>query len=107
VNVSKLVAEFGPQLLQQHIAATKSAGGDTAFLEEHGMAIVNAVSDALLDKETTQEDRGRAKFIAHIAAELLRGWPGEPGLHVGDAVDAAANILALAEQAAINRPSRA
>ncbi len=101
MNLSRIIADLGPSLLAQHIEQSKAAGADVSFLEENGTQILNAVSDALLTNETNQEDRGRAKFIAHLAADLLRGWPGEPSMHYVEAVQVAAKILKLAEKAAV------
>lgn len=107
MNLSRLVAELGPGFLKDHIAKAKAAGADVEFLEEHGPAMVNAVSDLLLDQETDRQDTGRAKFIAHLAADLLRGWPGEPSMHYVEAVRVAAQIIELAEKYVVDHPSRA
>jgi hypothetical protein len=107
MNLSRLVAELGPSMLKQHIADSKARGADVSFLEEHGDSLINAVSDAMLDNETRREDVGRAKFIAHLAADLLRGWPGEPSMHYEEAVGVAVKIVELSEKAATEHPSRA
>lgn len=107
MKLSRLVAELGPSLLGDYIKNVKESGADTSFLEEHGTTILNAVTDQLLTNEVQSEDRGKAKFIAHLAADLLRGWPGEPSLHYAEAVRVAVQILELSEKAVTDPDSRA
>lgn len=103
MNLSRLVSEIGPSVLQSQIQSIEKEGGDASFLREHGTRILNGLSDHLLDQEVTREDSGRARFIAHLAADLLRGWPGEPSLHYQEAVRIAVEIIKLADKAASDR----
>src|SRR3954468_12058903 len=99
MNLSKIIAEVGPSFLQSQIAALKAQGADTSFYEEYGPLVLNAVTDLLLEKETKEQGSRNAHFIAHIAADLLRGWPGEPNeASVDLAVQLAKRLVAKAEK---------
>ena len=99
MNLSKIIAEVGPSFLSSQIEALRAQGGDTKFYEEWGPVILNAVTDLLLEKETKQDARRDSHFIANIAADLLRGWPGEPNEASCDlAVQLAKRLIAQSEK---------
>lgn len=99
MNLSRIIAEVGPAILEHQIAAIEATGGDSSMLKTMGPMMLNALSDQLLDNETNGKKKSDSHFIAHIAAELLRDWPGEPTLDAADqAVRIAKRIVDQAEK---------
>lgn len=113
-QLSRLVAEFGPFILSELIKRERAdleltAGRheEPTFLEVHGARMLEGLSDTMLEQEQTADVHGRAEFIAHLAADLLGAWPGEPELHLADAVTCASTILELSEKAARKKSGNA
>lgn len=105
MNLAKLVMQQGPAVLQKYIETQKAAGVDTAFLEEFGPGILDGLADGLLAQEHERESGRKASFMAHLAADLLRGWPGEPSAQAADqAVDLAHHIMNRCELIASKKP---
>lgn len=99
MNISRLVAELGPVFVQQQISSMVANGQDPSFFEEHGAALVNGLSDALREKEVSNKKHGKADFVAHLAADLLHGWHGEPTEQAAvEAVRIAKRIIDEAEK---------
>ncbi len=100
MSLAKVVSELGPVVLQQMIAMEQRAGRKTELLETLGPDVLEGVTDALLAQEHQQDSRGKAKFCASLAADLLHGWPGEPSIGAAtEAVKIAKHLMLEAEKA--------
>lgn len=102
MKVSALLAQFGPVLLEKYADEAAKTGADgehLAQLRELGNVILHSVTDALLEQEITQDNTRKADDLAHLAADLLRGWPGEPTEQAAvDAVRVAKKLIDEAER---------
>jgi len=88
MNLAPIATQIAPflvdQYVQSQVAAAEARGlaGDALAEVEHNareFAItVSQVVTASLEKQEDPEAKSRSRFVAHIAADLLRGWPGEP-----------------------------
>ncbi len=105
MNIAKLIMQQGPALLQKYIESQKELGIDTTLLEELGPGVIEGVADGLLAQEHERAQHREASFMAHLAADLLRGWHGEPTAAAADeAVDLAKRIMDRCELFASKQP---
>lgn len=92
MNLSHLVSRLGPQIFAMYLDTQRGLGVPPEQLEklaEVGQAAIDGFADAMLKKEHVGDAAQKAHFVAHLAGELLRGWPGEP---TQDAADSAVRI---------------
>lgn len=81
MKLSQLVSTLGPLFLEKTIADMRAVDPESPMamlMAEHGLDVINGLSDSLLSKEKHVDVQGKSRFVAHVAADLLRGWPGEP-----------------------------
>lgn len=99
MKLSRIIAELGPQLIQHQIEAIEAAGGNADQWKLMAPLVINAITDMFLDRETHEKNDGKAHFVAHVAADMLRTWPGEPSAaNVDSAVKLAKRLVDKAEE---------
>ncbi len=94
MNIAKTIANLGPPIANAYLDTLPPSVAEVMREKLHTM--IEQVADSALEQE---HDRA-AMHLAHLAADLLRGWPGEPTAQAArEAVEVAAELLKAARKA--------
>lgn len=100
MKLSAFIAQTGPQLIELYAASTGLPPAATEELRP----MLDTFVDAMQAKEHEGERIDRARFISHLAADIMRGWPGEPSRDAARQCVELAHLIASESYRACKEP---